>query len=141
MRSIALAVVFAVVVPFATAAQEASTSSETLLEAALSRASTLQAEPETVRSMTRTWWGVALVAGGTAIAASSAGTECVKSDLLSDFSGLPTCDEVASVISLGLIVAGTGALLATIWSDVPVVRDLSIGAAPGRVQVGRTFEW
>ena len=38
---------------------------------------------------------------------------------------------------LGAIAFGT--LLTTIWSDVPVARDLDVQVGPDRVTVGRTF--
>ena len=43
------------------------------------------------------------------------------------------------ISSFGLI--GTGIVGAILWSDMPVVRDLTISASPNRVQVGRTFGW
>ena len=91
--------------------------------------------------MTRTGWGIALIAGGTAMTLSQVNRECAESDLIADLAGVPTCDEVGSVAGLGIAMAIGGALLATIWSDVPAMQDLTIGVAPGRVQVGRTFKW
>ncbi len=41
--------------------------------------------------------------------------------------------------AFGLI--GAGIMGAILWSDMPVVRDLTISASPDRVQVGRTFGW
>ena len=41
--------------------------------------------------------------------------------------------------AFGLI--GTGIVGAILWSDMPVVNDLTISASPDRVQVGRTFGW
>ena len=36
---------------------------------------------------------------------------------------------------------GVGIVGAVLWSDVPVVSDLTVAAGPDRVQVGRTFGW
>ena len=144
MRNSAIAICFALTLPFTASAEETPASTETLLKAALSQASSLQqtqSEPERVRSMTRTYWGLGLVAGGSAIFAAAVGTECVQSDLLSDLSGIVTCDDVANTLTLGLVIAGTGALLATIWSDVPVVSNLIVSAGPRRIQAARSFSF
>ena len=39
----------------------------------------------------------------------------------------------------GLAAVGVGVLLTTVWSDVPVARDLDIQAGPGQFTIGRTF--
>ena len=136
MRHAIIALCLVIVLPSLVAAQD-----RPLLEAALAQATTAPISPERERSMARTWWGVAMIAGGTAMVVSAAGTECAESDLVADLAGVQTCDDVQSTGALGLVLVGAGALLATIWSDVPVVRDLTIGATSGRVQVGRTFGW
>ena len=41
----------------------------------------------------------------------------------------------------GLAAAGVGGLLATIWSDVPVVRNLRVHPAPTRMTVQTTVGW
>ena len=38
---------------------------------------------------------------------------------------------------VGAIAVGT--LLSTVWSDVPIARDLNVQVSPGRVAVGRSF--
>ena len=85
-----------------------------------------QPSQERVRSMGRTWGGVAMMAGGTGLMASVAGKKCFRSDFLSDLSGTATCDELGAVLGLGIGLTVGGALLATIWSDVPVMRNMTI---------------
>ena len=51
------------------------------------------------------------------------------------------CEQVNVFGALGIGLAVGGVLLATIWSDVPVMRDLTISATPRQVQVGRTFSF
>ena len=68
--------------------------------------------------------GVAMLAGG---------------GLMAAYYGASTCGEAATLFSVGAGVAVVGVLFATIWSDVPVARDLDFTAAPGRVTVRRTF--
>ena len=136
MRHTIITVCLVFILPSLVSAQE-----RPLLAAALAQVGAVQSEPERVRSMTRTWWGVAMIAGGTAMTVSQIGTECAESDLIADIVGVPTCDDVGDVAGLGIVMAVSGALLATIWSDVPVVRNMMVSAAPGRVQVGRTLKW
>ena len=104
-----------------------------------------------VRSMARTWTGVAMLAVGGIIAIDGARFQsaCSKlnpyatqaNTLLTDigygeFAG--TCNGWAR-ISIGGGLAGVGALLATTLSDVPVARDLDVIFSPGRFEVRRTF--
>ena len=42
-----------------------------------------------------------------------------------------------AVVGGGVLVVG--ALLATVWSDVPVVNSLDVVVTPQRIQVGKTF--
>ena len=41
----------------------------------------------------------------------------------------------------GLVSIGLGALLATIWSDVPVARDMRVAPTVGGFSVGSGFGW
>ena len=67
-------------------------------------------------------------------------TERMLADLVrGTAAGQPRWRHEILMPALGLI--GLGIVGAVGLSDVPVVRDLRIGAAPGRVQVGRTFGW
>ena len=43
------------------------------------------------------------------------------------------------MVGFGLGMIGSGVLLATIFSDVPVVRDMTIAPTQGGVQVGASF--
>ncbi|MXY57900.1 MAG: hypothetical protein F4Y41_16150 [Gammaproteobacteria bacterium] len=141
MTRIAIVFCLAVAVPFIAAAEEIPSNTETFLEAALSRARTLQSEPERVRSMERTWAGVAMMAGGVTLLATQVGRVCGEDADTAYIFDVPTCDSVSAIGGVGVGIAVSGLLLATIWSDVPVVRDLQVGAAPGRVEVGRTFSF
>ena len=44
-----------------------------------------------------------------------------------------------AALGAGMLVSGT--LLATVWSDVPVVNSLDFSVTPHRVQVGKSFGW
>ena len=59
--------------------------------------------------------------------------------VLAALADVPTCGELWGVFGVGAGLTVSGVLLATIWSDVPVARDLDFTPTPGRVTVGRTF--
>ena len=134
----ATAVVAMLLVPAGAAAQVR------LLESAerLAAATVLQQEgPERERSVARTWIGVAMAAGGAAMAVYSSGLPCADDSALREQLGVRSCVGTNSVFGASLGAMLGGALLALAWSDVPAARDLSVGAAPGRVSVGRRFGW
>lgn len=121
------------------AAQQQFSSSATLLEQALSRASLLQPELGRERSTTRTWVGAVMATVGGLAMIGAAVSDCADNDVLAALLDVPTCGQLKGVLGLGAGLTAGGILLATIWSDVPVARDLDFTAAPGRVTVGRTF--
>ena len=124
-----------------------------------------QAQEPRARSSSRTLTGVLLIAGGAGAIAGAFNYRRDCSGYRSTFRQEryffdETYDYCTTVydrhvhveetpwdISLarpGLLWGGIGAiafgtLLTTVWSDVPLARDLDIGAAPGRITVGRTF--
>ena len=62
------------------------------------------------------------------------GDDCVMFDIDLDTGG----------VGYGVAAAGgglmvVGALLATVWSDVPVVNNLEVQVTPQRLQVGKAF--
>lgn len=44
-------------------------------------------------------------------------------------------------MSAALAGAAAGVLLATVWSDVPVAREIQVNATPNRFTVGRRFSF
>ena len=138
MNRIAVVALIAVLaVPAVAAAQDR------ILESAerLAAGTMLQMDSERERSPGRTWAGVAMLAGGGIMAAYYGASTCAENRALGELLDIRSCGEAATLFSVGAGVAVVGTLFATIWSDVPVARDLSVVAAPGRVTVGRTFGW
>ena len=90
-------------------------------------------EEERRRSWGRTWGGIALIVGGLFVPVQH--EVCVTL-----FFSTSCVDEAYGPgigIAAGLITGGV--LLTTVWSDVPVARDLDVQAGPGRFTIGRTF--
>ena len=110
-----------------------------------SAAETLQASQARRRSVGRTVGGIILMGVGAPIflvgmAAESigvSGSECFNGDCTSFNLDAGGAGKGFAVFGGGMLV--TGALLATIWSDVPVVNSLDFNVTPQRVQVSKTF--
>ena len=135
---LATAVVAMLLVPAGVAAQDR------LLESGrrLAAATVLQQEdPERERSVARTWIGVAMAAGGAAMAVYSSGLPCADDRALREQLSVRSCVGTNTVFGASLGAMLGGALLVLAWSDVPAARDVSVSAAPGRVSVGRRFGW
>ena len=126
-------------IPIREAAERAAR--EAVLKA--SAAETLQASQARRRSVGRTVGGIILMGVGASmflvgIAAGSidGSSSCVNGSCITvtvDSGGA----KGFAVVGGGMLV--TGALLATIWSDVPVMNSLDFNVTPQRVQVGKTF--
>lgn len=86
------------------------------------------------RSMARTWGGVALIGVGLLMPAQQ--ETCLT--LFGAEAGCVT-ELYAPGIAAGVGLIGTGVLLATVWSDVPVRPSIDFTVAPDRVEVGKTF--
>ena len=143
MQKLATLVVAAMLIaPAGAAASEpAQGDSETLLESALNRAAAMQAEPVRVRSMGRTWTGVALLGGGTVLAAWAAASTCTDSALAAELLDTQTCGQAWTKFGAGAGTAAIGVLLATVWSDVPALRSMSFGGEPGGFRATAAIGW
>ena len=142
MRHITLAVCLALLLPVAATAEEPSASKNTLLEAALGRASALQGDdPDRVRSMGRTWAGVAMLGGGAFLAAHAATSTCATTSFASAFLDTQTCGQAWTKLGAGLGVVTVGVLLATVFSDVPARPSIAVDVGPGRIRIGKTFSF
>ena len=97
-----------------------------------------QTSQERVRSMGRTWTGVALIGLGTYVSVDAATSVCGTNSLAAAFAG-QSCGQAWTKFGFGLGMIGSGVLLATIFSDVPVVRNMTVAPTRGGVQVGASF--
>ena len=88
-----------------------------------------QPSQERTRSMGRTWGGVALIAGGLFVP--------VQTEVCLFSACIKEAYTPGIAIASGMIVSGL--LLATVWSDVPVVRNMTVAPTRGGVQVGASF--
>ena len=123
----------------ATATATAGQSLESAGRAALAAA---QPDPSTarVRSMGRTWAGVAMVGAGSFLAVNAATGVCATTSFAAAFTGTQTCGQATTKFVTGAAVAGVGALFATIWSDVPAIsRSVTFTPLPGGVRVGSSI--
>ena len=139
MRIVVLFAVCSVLLAAVPATAQQPSSSAPLLEQALSRAAFLQPELGRERSTARTWIGAVMATFGGLSMIGAAASDCADNKVLAALADVPTCGQLWGVFGLGAGLTVSGVLLATIWSDVPVARDLNFAAAPGRVTVGRTF--
>ena len=98
-------------------------------------------EPERVRSSGRTWTGVALLGVGSALSLNEMASVCSETAVGAAFADVPTCSSRAVRLGAWAAVATTGALLATVWSDVPVVRAVNLKVGPRGFRASRTFGW
>ena len=98
-----------------------------------------QPDQERVRSTGRTWTGVSLLAGGGVMAAYYGASSCATERVFGVLLDVRPCSQAAALIWTGIGMATAGALLATVWSDVPVVRNLTVAPTRGGVQVGAAF--
>ena len=104
-------------------------------------------QPSQERSMGRTWAGLALVTAGALIPfnwgekckpgleRSYLGYDCyadTEKDVTAQYAG-------GARLGSGLALIGVGTLLMTVWSDVPVMRNMTIVPTRGGVQVGASF--
>ena len=98
-----------------------------------------QTSQERVRSMGRTWTGVGLLAGGGMMAAYYGASTCSTVRVVGVLLDVRPCSQAATLIWTGVGLATTGALLATVWSDVPVMRNLTVAPTRGGVHFGASF--
>ena len=89
--------------------------------------------------MGRTWTGVALLGGGAFLTAYAATSTCATTSLASAFFDTQTCGQAGAKVGAGLGLITAGVLLATVWSDVPVVRNMTVSPTRGGVQVGASI--
>ena len=88
--------------------------------------------------MGRTWTGVALIGLGTYVSVDATTSVCGTNTLGAVIAG-QSCGQAWTKFGFGLGMIGSGVLLATIFSDVPVVRNMTIAPTRGGVQVGASF--
>ena len=138
MRHILFLCVLVIALPTAVAAEE----SRPLVDAALS-AVTVQppVAQDRVRSMGRTWAGVAMLGGGAFLAAHAATSTCATTSAASAFFDTQTCGQAWTKLGAGLGVATVGVLLATVFSDMPARNNLTLDVGPGQIRIGKTFSF
>lgn len=117
---------------------------EAVLEAAAEGVALLQAsQPQRRRSVGRTVGGIILMGVGAPLlivglaSEDAGGSVCVGGDCITV--DVDTGGAGYGIAALGGAMVVSGALLATVWSDVPVVNNLDFTVSPRRVQVGKTF--
>ena len=95
------------------------------------------------RSVGRTVGGIILMGLGTPFlivglsAEAAGGSFCVDGDCLTVDVDTGGAGYGVAALGGGLVVSG--ALLATVWADVPVMNNLDFRVTPQRVQVSKTF--
>jgi hypothetical protein len=94
-----------------------------------------QQTQQRTRSMARTWGGVGLMVGGLALIRQKC--DGIRIDNLC--LGSTTWMGGSTVGGLGVI--GAGVLLTTVWSDVPVMRNLTVAPTRGGVDFGASFSF
>lgn len=88
--------------------------------------------PGRVRSMRRIRTGVSMIAIGALLASvNKKTTSCVNRSCASETD--------RPLVYPGVALAVSGALLATVWSNVPVNPHIDLAVTPDRIQVGKTF--
>ena len=91
------------------------------------------------RSMGRTWTGVAMIGGGAFLTLYAATSTCAETAFASAVFDTQTCGQAWTKVGAGLGVATVGVLLATVFSDVPVMNAITIAPTQGGVQAGTSF--
>ena len=81
------------------------------------------------RSMGRTWSGVALIGLGAYVSADAATSVCGTNAFGSALAG-QSCGQAWTKFGFGLGMIGSGVLLATIFSDVPVAQNVTVSPLP-----------
>ena len=138
MRHALFLCIFVIALPAAVAAEEP----RSVVDAAIDAVTVQQpATQDRVRSMGRTWAGVAMLGGGTFLAAHAATSTCATTSAASAVFDTQTCGQAWTKLGAGLGIATVGALLATVWSDVPVARSVEVVVSPGRIYASRSFGW
>ena len=96
-------------------------------------------QEQRTRSMARTWGGAATIAGGAILAATAQQAVCVVDFGL--LGGFARCETTwyKPLGFTGIGIATAGVLLATVWSDVPVMRNMTIAPTRGGAMVGASF--
>ena len=92
-----------------------------------------------VRSMGRTWAGVAMLGGGAFLTLHAATASCATNAFASAVFDTQTCGQAWTKFGAGLGVATVGVLLATVFSDVPVMNAITIAPTQGGVLAGTSF--
>ena len=88
------------------------------------------------RSRGRTWSGMVLIAAGAVLT-----TAVKRTEVCSGGSCIREEERYKPLISTGIGLAVTGALLVSVWSDVPANPHVDFALTPDRIQVGKTFEF
>ena len=81
--------------------------------------------------------------GGGSFLALHTFASCTANDLVAELLGEQTCGPAWIKLGAGAGVAAIGVLLATVWSDVPVVRNVTLTPTQdaGGVQVAAAFQF
>ena len=114
-----------------------------ILESAerLAVAAAMQSDDARVRSSGRTWAGVTMLAAGGIMAAYYGSSSCASNRAAGILFDVRSCGEAGTMTGIGIGLAVTGVLYATIWSDVPANRSIDLRVDPGRIAAGKTFGW
>lgn len=95
----------------------------------------MQAAGARKRSAVRTWAGVGIAVGSLVLIPVQTHVEFLGEKV-------PGSERIHwGGMSAALAGATGGVLLATVWSDVPVMNDVQVGAAPGGFRVGAGIGW
>ena len=112
-------------------------------EAALERLTQTETPRVRARSARRTWIGIGLLGFGTLVSAAASQAVCVSSSERTTINGrvvsessFLSCDTSSAGLGVGLGIATSGLLLATVWADVPVARHVEFALLPGGARLG-----
>lgn len=90
-----------------------------------------------VRSNTRTWAGITMLAAGGVMTAYYGASTCSENRAFGGLVGVRSCGEAATMMGVGMGLAVLGTLYATIWSDVPV----TVSPQRGGASISRSVGW
>ena len=133
-RILALAVVVVLATPVAGLAQP---TEEVILRSAERAAVGMALQsgaPGNRRSRSRTWSGMVMIAAGAVLT-----TAVTETRVCSGGSCIREKRPYKPVAYAGIGLAVAGALLASVWSDVPASPHIDFAMTPDRIEVGKTF--
>ena len=133
-RILALAIAVALAAPVAGLAQP---TEDVILRSAERAAVGMELQsgaPGNRRSRSRTWSGMVMIAAGAVLT-----TAVKRTETCSGGSCTREEERYKPLIYTGSGLAVAGALLVSVWSDVPANPHVDFAMTPDRIQVGKTF--